>query len=108
MKDRFGKHQKRIKIMSITDEQREAHGETIIDWLRGAEIQLLGYTGLWTDIPMPGWRPSLKYRVKPEKRVIYTLKRENGSLEEYHYTEEEFCKLSMPTAYGYVKFVEEI
>jgi hypothetical protein len=40
------------------------HHDLIIQWAKGAEIELLDYNGVWENVTTPAWFTCTKYRIK--------------------------------------------
>ena len=52
--------------MELTKEQLQKHGEVILAWANGAEVEVKGFTsGEWRGIDRPAFDTQCEYRVKP-------------------------------------------
>jgi hypothetical protein len=40
------------------------HHDLIIQWAKGAEIELLDYNGVWENVTTPSWGKYTEYRIK--------------------------------------------
>ena len=53
--------------MELTKEQLQKHGEVILAWANGAEVEVKGFTsGEWGGIDRPAFNTQCEYRVKPQ------------------------------------------
>ena len=53
--------------MELTKEQLQKHGEVILAWANGAEVEVKGFTsGEWRGIDRPAFDTQCEYRVKPQ------------------------------------------
>ena len=53
--------------MELTKEQLQKHGEVILAWANGAEVEVKGFTsGEWGGIDRPAFDTQYEHRVKPQ------------------------------------------